>query len=234
MMASTSPHDPAKEHDSRGWRTLKLASSSSSKILKHVNSKNIVGEDLKFAADSLDNRLACALQIAVYLSREKNSSSSTSASVALACTVNGTVCSVQEWEPARFGAIRASFGVDPIEYRAALGKAPSSSSATPEHSTLRFVGAHAASGKSFSWFLFSPDMRYCCKTMSSAEASLLLEILPSFEAHCAENAGATLLPHFLGLYCITLDRRQVPFAKNCCAVPALGPLPSAHLPARIW
>ena len=178
----------------------------------HVDSTNKVGEDLKFAADSLDNRLACALQIAVYSipsHAATTTSSPPSTAKAVTCNVNGTVCTVQEWEPARFAAIRASFGVEPIEYRAALGKAPSSSSSGPEHSTLRFVGAHAASGKSFSWFLFSPDMRYCCKTMSSAEAALLLEILPSFEKHCSDHAGATLLPHFLGLYSITVDRRQV-------------------------
>ena len=206
-----SSHDAVKSHGSKGWRTLKLATSTTTKLMEHVNSENIVGEDLKFAADSLDNRLACALQIAVHSipSHATAPHSSPSAAAAFVCTVNGTVCSVAEWEPARFAAIRASFGVDPIEYRAALGKAPSSSASAPEHSTLRFVGAHAASGKSFSWFLFSPDMRYCCKTMSSTEAALLLEILPSFETHCAENAGATLLPHFLGLYCITLDRRQV-------------------------
>jgi hypothetical protein len=205
-----SPHDAIQSHTSKGWRILKLASSCTTKIMDHVNSKNIMGEDLKFAADSLDNRLACALQIAVYsIPSHATVASSLPGSSALTCTVNGTVCTVQEWEPARFANIRESFGVDPIEYRAALGKAPSISSSGPEHSTLRFVGAHAASGKSFSWFLFSPDMRYCCKTMSSAEAALLLEILPSFETHCAVHAGATLLPHFLGLYCITLDRRKV-------------------------
>jgi hypothetical protein len=47
-------------------------------------------------------------------------------------------------------------------------------------STLRFIGTKDASGKSASWFLFSPDMRYCCKTAKPAEAELLIKILPSY------------------------------------------------------
>jgi hypothetical protein len=47
-------------------------------------------------------------------------------------------------------------------------------------STLRFIGTKDASGKSASWFLFSPDMRYCCKTTKPAEAELLIKILPSY------------------------------------------------------
>ena len=47
-------------------------------------------------------------------------------------------------------------------------------------STLRFIGTKDASGKSSSWFLFSPDMRYCCKTAKETEAELLMKILPSY------------------------------------------------------
>lgn len=48
------------------------------------------------------------------------------------------------------------------------------------NSTLRFIGTKDASGKSSSWFLFSPDMRYCCKTAKHAEAELLMKILASY------------------------------------------------------
>jgi hypothetical protein len=47
-------------------------------------------------------------------------------------------------------------------------------------SSLRFIGTKDASGKSSSWFLFSPDMRYCCKTTKPTEAELLMKILPSY------------------------------------------------------
>jgi hypothetical protein len=90
--------------------------------------------------------------------------------------------------------------------RATLGKPEAKASL--QRSTLRFVGMHDASGKSLSWFLFSPDMRYCCKTATDTEADLLLRILPSYESHCAATA-VTLLPRFLGLYRASVGRRRV-------------------------
>ena len=92
-----------------------------------------------------------------------------------------------------------------LRRRATLGKPESK--VGPQRSTLRFVGTHSAAGKSLSWFLYSPDMRYCCKTADPAEAALLLRILPSYEAHAAAHA-VTLLPRFLGLYNITVGSRR--------------------------
>ena len=102
------------------WHTLKIANSSVNKILKHVNTENFVGEDLKFADDSLENRLACTLQIGVYKSSETGTHSDVSnlsTTGPIACYVNGLECCVEEWEPERFAAIRSCFGMDSIEYR---------------------------------------------------------------------------------------------------------------------
>ena len=105
---------------SGGWKKLKMASGSTGKLLKRVNTENFVGEDLKFGDDSLENRLACALQIGVYKSSGKGTLSDVSnisCSEPIMCPVNGLMCSVEEWEPERFAAIRSRFGVETIEYR---------------------------------------------------------------------------------------------------------------------
>ena len=40
------------------------------------------------------------------------------------------------------------------------------------------------------------------------EALLLLKILPDYDRHC-QHPGGTLLPHFLGLYTVTVDGRDI-------------------------
>ena len=99
---------------------VKMASSSTKKMMRRVSIDNVVGEDLKFADDSLENRIAFALQMGVYKSSGTGTQCSIthlSASEPLDCTVNDMRCKFEEWEPERFAAIRTSFGVDPIEYR---------------------------------------------------------------------------------------------------------------------
>ena len=91
--------------------------------MKHVNTENFVGEDLKFADDSLENRLACALQIGVYKSSGTgvhSEISDLSTTGPVACFVNESPCYVEEWEPERFSSIRSCFGVDTIEYRCSV------------------------------------------------------------------------------------------------------------------
>ena len=104
----------------KSWHILQLATSSTNKLSKHVNSDNFVGEDLKFSDDSLENRMACALQIGVYRSTGSGNNchiTNLSSAVPLEFVVNGVPCKIEEWEPERFAAIRSCFGVDPIEYR---------------------------------------------------------------------------------------------------------------------
>ena len=80
------------------WQKLHIATSSMNKMMKHVVTKKIVGHDLKFADNSLDNRLQLALQFEVYKStwRSVSAIDNNSFKEPLHRKVNGLPCMVEE------------------------------------------------------------------------------------------------------------------------------------------
>lgn len=155
---------------SNHWKKIKSNVAVSSKIANRIDSSNFVGEDLKFAEDSIESLTACTLQLGM---------SRPSQDGRIEMAVNGSTCYFTEYYPEIFLRIRNSLGVCEVEYKAILGLYPSSNS-TNIRSTLRFIGTRDASGKSSSWFLFSPDMRMCLKTSNLREVELLQSILSSY------------------------------------------------------
>merc|ERR1712228_97542 len=58
-------------------------------------------------------------------------------------------------------------------------------------------------GRSGAFFFFTHDSKYIIKTVTKAEASLLLKILPTFVKHYAKNPN-TLINRFFGLHSLTM------------------------------
>jgi hypothetical protein len=159
------------KRSSKNWKKIKSNVAVSSKIANRIDSSNFVGEDLKFAEDSIESLTACTLQLGIARpSRDER----------FEISVNGTTCHFKEYYPETFLRIRKSLGVCEVEYKAILGLYPPTNS-TNIRSTLRFIGTRDASGKSSSWFLFSPDMRMCLKTSNPREVDLLQSILSSYD-----------------------------------------------------
>jgi len=211
--ASGSEH-PHHSH----WLKLKDLVSVESKFLHHVAFSNFTGEDLKFSDSSTENIIGCTLQQGIYEllspSTPKKMIENNTSQTDKQFLINGISCEFSEVEGNLFSSIRQNLQVELVEYRASLGLPEGLNS----KSTLRFVGSKAASGKSPSWFLFSPDMRYVCKTLLKHEITLLTKILPSFNHHISDFQK-TLLPHFLGVYNVKVKNMQVCFVvmKNVFA-----------------
>merc|ERR1711933_256649 len=58
-------------------------------------------------------------------------------------------------------------------------------------------------GRSGAFFFFTHDSKYIIKTVTKAEASLLLKMLPAFVKHYAKNQN-TLINRFFGLHSLTM------------------------------
>jgi len=110
--------------------------------------------------------------------------------------VGSDLCKFQEFGSEYFSKIRNSLGITFTEYSSSLARLDANDEAHL-HSTFRVVGLDETAGKSLSWFIFSPDMMFCCKSLVKEEAAILLDILASYEIYCFSNPE-TVLPHFLG------------------------------------
>ena len=193
---------------SKGWKKLKSSYSTASRF--RTTSHDKLGEDLRFASDSCQNRLACTLQLGIHKSVASESKMAATGVIStgkIPIEFGDNHGTFESWEPGMFSSIRKDLNIDAIEYQAVLEKTDADKTT---HSTLRFIGSHDARGKSLvcPWFLFTPDMRYCIKTLHPAEAKLLLELASSYAHHCHSN-NKTMLPHFLGLYSVTLESSVV-------------------------
>ncbi|GLI62854.1 hypothetical protein VaNZ11_005582, partial [Volvox africanus] len=94
-----------------------------------------------------------------------------------------------DYAPMTFRRLRESLGLDASTYMLSL---------CSDHSLRHLVSP----GKSGSVFFLSQDERFFLKTMSRAEMSVLLTLLPAYHRH-VERHPHTLLCRFLGLHGVT-------------------------------
>nr|BCL66210.1 1-phosphatidylinositol-4-phosphate 5-kinase [Volvox reticuliferus] len=94
-----------------------------------------------------------------------------------------------DYAPITFRRLRESFGVDASTYMLSL---------CSDHSLRHLISP----GKSGSVFFLSQDERFFLKTMSRAEMSVFLSLLPAYHRH-VERHPHTLLCRFFGLHGVT-------------------------------
>ena len=100
----------------------------------------------------------------------------------------------KEYCPLVFRNIRGRFGVDEVEYMNTLASLPPVSLSSP--------------GRSGANFYRSNDGRFILKSHTSDEIALLHQILPNYHLHIVACDCKTLLPHYLGMYRVTVDNRE--------------------------
>lgn len=97
---------------------------------------------------------------------------------------------VKEYCPIVFRNLRERFGIDDQDYMNSLTK-------QPIHSD--------AQGRSGARLLVSQDHRYFIKTLVSEEVEQMHHLLKQYHQHIVESHADTLLPHYLGMYRITVS-----------------------------
>ncbi|KAI6649686.1 Phosphatidylinositol 5-phosphate 4-kinase type-2 beta-like [Oopsacas minuta] len=100
----------------------------------------------------------------------------------------------KEYCPLVFRNIRERFGVDEIEYMNTLTSLPPVPLTSPGRSGANFYRTH--------------DGRFILKSHTSDEIALVHQILPNYHLHIVACECKTLLPHYLGMYRITVDNRE--------------------------
>jgi 1-phosphatidylinositol-5-phosphate 4-kinase len=63
----------------------------------------------------------------------------------------------------------------------------------------------SSSGRSNAKFYISHDKRFIIKLITSEEVALMHQLLQQYHEHVVETCGETLLPHYLGLYRLTVS-----------------------------
>ena len=101
----------------------------------------------------------------------------------------------KEYCPLVFRNIRERFGVDEIEYMNTLTSLPPVLMSSP-------------GGRSGANFYRSDDGRFILKSHTSDEIALLHQILPNYHLHIVACECKTLLPHYIGMYRITVDNKE--------------------------
>ena len=100
----------------------------------------------------------------------------------------------KEYCPLVFRNIRERFGIDEIEYMNTITTLPPVSLTSP--------------GRSGANFYRSDDGRFILKSHTSDEIALLHQILPNYHLHIVACECKTLLPHYIGMYRITVDNKE--------------------------
>ncbi|KAK2188165.1 hypothetical protein NP493_142g01024 [Ridgeia piscesae] len=111
----------------------------------------------------------------------------------------------KEYCPIVFRNLRERFSIDGDSYMMSLSKdAPID---------------WDASGRSGSSFQLSYDKRFVIKTICSEEIAEMHRILKTYHQHVVERHGKTLLPHYLGMYRITVNDQETykVVMKNICS-----------------
>ncbi|XP_070565238.1 phosphatidylinositol 5-phosphate 4-kinase type-2 alpha-like isoform X2 [Ptychodera flava] len=98
---------------------------------------------------------------------------------------------VKEYCPLVFRNLRERFNINDQDYMISLA------SSQPVWST--------SPGRSGARFLISSDKRYVIKTISREEVEMMHNILKQYHQFIVERHGKTLLPHYLGMYRLTVD-----------------------------
>lgn len=97
---------------------------------------------------------------------------------------------VKEYCPIVFRNLRRAFGIDDQDYMNSLTKQP--------HDT-------DSPGRSGARMMLSHDRRYFIKTLVSEEVEQMHHVLKQYHQHIIEVHADTLLPHYLGMYRVTLN-----------------------------
>ena len=100
----------------------------------------------------------------------------------------------KEYCPLVFRNIRERFGVDEIDYMNTLTSMPPV-----------LIGSPGRSGANF-YRTF--DGRFILKSHTSDEIALVHQILPNYHMHIVACECKTLLPHYMGMYRITVDNKE--------------------------
>ncbi|XP_002732674.1 phosphatidylinositol 5-phosphate 4-kinase type-2 alpha-like [Saccoglossus kowalevskii] len=98
---------------------------------------------------------------------------------------------VKEYCPLVFRNLREKFGINDTEYMNSM------TSAEPVYND--------SPGRSGARFLISADKKYVIKTISREEVEMMHNIIKQYHQFTVEHHGKTLLPHYLGMYRITVD-----------------------------
>lgn len=97
---------------------------------------------------------------------------------------------VKEYCPIVFRNLRERFGIDDQDYMNSLTKQPISTDSP---------------GRSGARILLSQDRRYFIKTLVSEEVEQMHHVLKQYHQHIVECHAETLLPHYMGLYRLTVN-----------------------------
>ncbi|XP_062517920.1 phosphatidylinositol 5-phosphate 4-kinase type-2 alpha-like [Corticium candelabrum] len=97
----------------------------------------------------------------------------------------------KEYCPLVFRDLREKFRIDDTDYMHSL--------------TQSQPVAFSSSGHSGAKFYVSHDKRFIIKLISSEEVALMHQILQQYHEHVVETNGGTLLPHYVGLYRLTVS-----------------------------
>lgn len=97
---------------------------------------------------------------------------------------------VKEYCPIVFRNLRERFGIDDQDYMNSLTKQPSGTDSP---------------GRSGARMLLSHDKRYFIKTLVQEEVEQMHHLLKQYHQHIVEVHAQTLLPHYLGMYRITVN-----------------------------
>ncbi|KAL4222748.1 Phosphatidylinositol 5-phosphate 4-kinase type-2 beta [Mactra antiquata] len=97
---------------------------------------------------------------------------------------------VKEYCPIVFRNLRERFGIDDQDYMNSLTKQPQGTDSP---------------GRSGARMLMSQDKRYFIKTLVTEEVEQMHHVLKQYHQHIVECHAQTLLPHYLGMYRITVN-----------------------------
>ncbi|XP_019635978.1 PREDICTED: phosphatidylinositol 5-phosphate 4-kinase type-2 alpha-like isoform X1 [Branchiostoma belcheri] len=98
---------------------------------------------------------------------------------------------VKEYCPLVFKNLRERFNIDDVDYMNSLTRSQPVNTDSP--------------GRSGARFLMSYDKKYVIKTIESEEVAQMHHLPKQYHQHIVENHSETLLPHYLGMYRLTVE-----------------------------
>ena len=169
-------------------RRMVVRTKTQQKLTAHVHMENKVGveptADAQEVALALHSGLRTALERGDRVFRKSKSALTVSA-------VNATA----------FQSVRRAFGISDSAFASSIclqdGRTVSD---------MKTIPLGMTSGKSASFFFFSPDQHYLFKTCTKMDVVTLKRVLGEYTQHVAAHAG-TLLPRYVGLFKLAMPGR---------------------------
>ncbi|CAB4029565.1 phosphatidylinositol 5-phosphate 4-kinase type-2 beta, partial [Paramuricea clavata] len=102
----------------------------------------------------------------------------------------------KEYCPLVFRKLRDCFNIDDLAFARSFCIPPSRSS---------------SSGRSGACFLTSRNKKFLAKTLYKEEVEMMHQILPKYYQFVVERKTNTLLPHYVGMYRVTVENKETYF-----------------------